>query len=196
MYNVESSIRQKLDPKILIVFFAKNIFGTLYILPIWWIGINIFERVGSQYLEYLPKEPILLLLNSAGIIYLILLILCCYYWAWLTFSRYSYTLENDGLHIYFGVLIPRHTHIPYNYIQDVQVNVNPFVVRFLGLYYLNIKTRYVANTAGAIHYPLDTRMPGMSLETLNNLRSKLILFSHTLDLNQKEYFDPTSGRYH
>lgn len=185
---------QKCDPKVIIIFFVKNLLSTIYILPIWWIGVGIFAKVWNPP-SIIPKEPVLLLLNSAGIIYLLLLLVGSYYWAWLTYANYAYSLENDGLHIYKGVILKKHSIIPYHYMQNFQIYANPFVVRLLGLYYLHIRTREIENTAGILHHAYQEQLPGMSAEEVNNLRTKLIASSHTMSIQPRKYFDPTSGKY-
>lgn len=187
---------EKLNPRVIIVFFVKNLLETLYILPIWWIGVDIFEKVGNNYLSLLPKEQIILLLDSTGIIYLLVLILCSYYWAWLTYSNFSYILESEGLHIYHGVIFKRDTIIAYHYIEDIQVYVNPFVAHFLGLYNLHIKTKQVENTTGVLHHSREDQLPGLTPDMLSILRNQLITSSHILTVKPRKYFDPSSGAYH
>jgi len=196
MDNFDFSAQQTLNPKVIIVFFVKNFLGTLYIIPIWWIAVSIFEQVGSRYLTYLPKEQIILLLDSAGAVYLILLLIYSYYWAWLTYSHFSYALQSDGLHIYHGVILKKDTLIPYNYIQDVQVYVNPFIAKFLQLYSLSIRTKNVENTAGILHHTRQEHIPGLSADILANLKSQLIASTHILAVKPRSYFDPKTGVYH
>lgn len=187
---------QKCNPKVIIIFFIKNLLSTIYILPIWWIGVSIFATVWNPPTELIPKEPVILVLNSAGIIYLILLIVGSYYWAWLTHANYSYGLENDGLHVYKGVIFKRHIVIPYRYMENFKIYANPFVMRFLGLLYLHITTREVENTAGILHHKTQEQLPGMPIEEANNLRTKLIASIHMLPMQTRKYFDPASGIYH
>src|SRR5258708_7000315 len=187
---------QHLNPKVLIVFFTKNRLGTIYILPIWWIGVSIFGRVWTPRHGYLPKEQILLLLDGSGIIFLIVLIIGSYYWAWLTYSNYSYALQNDGLHIYRGVIIKRHTIILYNHIQTIEVYINPFVTRLLGIYNLHIKTSKIENTARIVHHASVEQLPGFTHEVLHDLRGQLIASSHILAVKPRKYFDPATGIFH
>lgn len=137
-----------------------------------------------------------MLLDGAGIIYLFILILSCYFWAWLTYSHYHYALENDGFHIYRGVLIRKNTVIPYNDIQDIKIYANPVITRLLGLFYLRIITRQVENTAGLLRRASQEQLPGMTPDEVQDLRGKLITASHILPIQPRKFFDPSSGTYH
>src|SRR5438105_2850846 len=110
-----------LDPKVIIIFFVKNFFGTFYIFPIWFISVSIFEKVWTRNIGILSQPVIILLLNGAGFIFFSLLILMCYLWAWLTFVNFSYELAEDGLHIKSGILFRTLHVIPYNDIETVDL---------------------------------------------------------------------------
>jgi membrane protein YdbS with pleckstrin-like domain len=187
---------QKLNPKILIVFFIQNLFSTVYIIPLWLIAVGVFGKVWNPLPGLLPKIQIVLLLYGAAVVYLIFLFMGSYFWAWLTYSCYSYATEHDGLHIYSGVLLKKHIIIPYNFIENVEIYANPFVVRFLGLFYLHIKTRATQTNKGVINRPSDIKLPGITLDVVKDLKGQLINASHILTQSPRKYFDPATGTYH
>src|ERR1700722_5683453 len=193
MNDVDLSNHQKLNPKVIIVFCIKNFLNLIYIVPIWWIAVSIFEQIGNKYFIYLPQEQTILILNGAGIIYVIILALYSYYWALLSYSHFSYALEGDGLHIYRGVFLKKTVVIPYNYIQDIQVYIKPFVARLLGIYNLHIKIRTIENTAGILHRGKEEQLEGLTPDVLNNLKNQLIATSHVLPTKPKAYFNPAMG---
>lgn len=183
-----------LDPKIIVVIFIKNLFGTVYIIPLWFIIVYVFEHVWVGELGIISEELVILLLEGSGVIFFVLLVLGCYYWAWLTFSNFTYELQSDGFHIRKGIIIKRHTIIPYSDIESVDLLVNPFVVRFLDLYALQIKTRELLNTEGIFRKKLMQHIPGLTSETARSLRIELLKDSH-IQVVKKTFFDPTTGRY-
>jgi membrane protein YdbS with pleckstrin-like domain len=185
---------ERLDPKVIILFFVKNLLATIHIIPIWFIGVSIFENIWPAETTPLPFEQIVFLLYGAGIIFLILLILAAYYWSWVTFSNFSYGLENDGFHIRRGIVIKRNTVIPYTTIENIELFMNPLVVKFLGLYSLCIKTREQTNTAGLFRKAHGEIIPGLTPEAAQQLRNELIKLSHVQTV-RKTYFDPITGKY-
>jgi membrane protein YdbS with pleckstrin-like domain len=183
---------ERLDPRVLILFFIKNFLATFYIIPIWFISVSIFESVLSTKL--LPETQIIYLLYGAGIIFSIFLFVASYYWAWLTFSNYSYALENDGLHIRRGFLLQREDVLPYGQIQSIEVYINPLVARFLELYSLKLTTRQLENTAGVFKRSANIIIPGLTPVAAKYLRDELIKLSH-VTVTKKTFIDPTTGRY-
>ena len=83
-----------------------------------------------------------------------------------------------------------------NYIQDIQVYINPFVARLLGIYNLHIKIRTIENTAGILHRGKEEQLEGLTPDVLNNLKNQLIATSHVLPTKPKAYFNPAMGGYH
>jgi membrane protein YdbS with pleckstrin-like domain len=183
-----------LDPKAIAVFFIKNFLSTIYILPIWFIGISIFENVWTKDIGIVSEPEMILLLDGAGLIFIALLFLGCYIWSWLTFINFTYELAQDGLNIHHGIFIRKHILIPYTDIEKVELLVNPLVVHFLNLYSLNLITRELTNTEGIFRKKRTQLIPGLSSEVARSLRAKLIQYSHVQTV-RKTFFDPTSGVY-
>lgn len=183
-----------LDPKVIIIFFVKNFFGTVYICPIWFISVLVFEKVWTRNIGILSQSEIILLLNGAGFVFFSLLILVCYLWAWLTFMNFSYELADDGLHIRNGILLRTMHVIAYNDIETVDLLLNPFVERLLHLYAIQIKTREVRNSEGIFRKKRIQIIPGLSSEIARSLKAELQQYSHVQTV-RKTFFDPISGVY-
>src|SRR5438309_463288 len=96
---------QNLDPKVIIVFFIKTFLGTVYILPLWFIGVFLFEKIWSGGISGLSEDVVILLLDGAGVIFLALLVGISYSWSWLKFINFTYELQTDGFHIRSGVIL-------------------------------------------------------------------------------------------
>jgi uncharacterized membrane protein YdbT with pleckstrin-like domain len=182
-----------LDPKVIVLFFIKNFFSTVYIIPIWFIGISIFEKLWVST-GGISDEIIILVLDGAGVIFFALLVIACYYWAWLTFTRFTYELQQDGLHIRSGVIIPRQVVISYTDIETAEVLVNTFIARFLDLYTVHIKTRELTDTEGIFRKKQTTLITGLTPDAAKFLRTELFKYSH-IQTVKKTFFDPISGSY-
>jgi uncharacterized membrane protein YdbT with pleckstrin-like domain len=183
-----------LNPKVIILFFTKNFLGTIYILPIWFISVYIFENVWTGNIDILSKPVIILILDGAGFIFISLLLLGSYIWSWLTFINFSYELAQDGLHIRKGILIHKHIIIAYTDIVSADLLINPFVIRLLHLYALKIKTRELSNTEGIFRKKQIQIIPGLSLDLVSSLRAQLLQNSHVQTV-RKTFFDPVNGIY-
>lgn len=185
---------QSLDPKVIVLFFAKNFLGSVYILPLWFIAVAIFEHAWSGSIGILSEDVVVLLLDGAGCIFLAMLVAISYFWAWLTYNGFAYELQHDGIHINKGVIIKRHSIITYADIESVDILVNPVVTRFLNLFTIQIKTRDIENSEGIFKKKQMQLIPGLTAETVRSLRPELFKNSHIQKARQTR-FDPVSGRY-
>lgn len=185
---------QSLDPKVIVLFFIKNFLGSVYVLPLWFIGVFVFEKVWVSSSEVLSKEVVILLLDGAGLIFFALLLLGSYLWSWLSYTHFSYELQRDGLHVRSGVILSRQIIIPYSDIERVDLLINPFVVRSLNLYSLRIKTRELESAEGLFKRKQIQLLPGLTSESARSLRAELMQYSHVQKV-KKTYFDPISGNY-
>lgn len=183
-----------LNPKVIVIFFIKNFLGTIYVLPIWFLSVYIFEKVWTGNIGILPESGVIFLLDGAGFVFISLLILGSYIWSWLTFVNLTYELEQDGLHVHSGIIIHRHLVIPYNNIEAVELLINPFVARLLNLYSIRIKTRELLNTECVFRKKITKTIPGLSSEVARSLRTELLQYSHVQTV-RKTFFDPLSGVY-
>lgn len=185
---------KKLDPRVTVLFFIKTFLSVIYIIPLWFIGIFIFDKVWISNTEIMPKEVIILILDGAGSILFVLLMLCCYIWSLLRYNHFTYGLQQDGLHIQKGVLIRRNIVIPYQDIAGVELLINPFVLRFLQLCTLLIQTREISNTEGILRKKHTLHILGITYEEGRFLRPEILKYSHIQNL-RKTYFNPISGKY-
>lgn len=169
---------KNLDSKVIFVFFIKNFFGTAYIIPFWFFGAYIHEQFWTKNTDALTRDIISILVFGAGLIFLILLMFGCYYWSMLTYINFTYELQPDGLHIYHGVIIKRHTVIPYKDIKAVEILLNPIVYRYLQVLTLRIQTLEIVNTEGVMKKKKVQIIPGISSEEARFLRPELLKNSH------------------
>jgi membrane protein YdbS with pleckstrin-like domain len=183
-----------LDPKVIIAFCLKNILTTIHVIPIWFIAVLIFEKVWHEDIGVIPLEIVVVLLYGSGVIFFVLLLIFCYYWAWYSYSSFTYSLENDGLHVNRGIILKNRLTISYSDILDVQVFINPILAKWLGIFSLHITTRPRENTAGILRKSSGITIPGLTLDVIQELRNQLINLSH-VQSTQKKHFDPTSGRF-
>jgi membrane protein YdbS with pleckstrin-like domain len=184
---------QSLDPRVIALFFIKNFLGTVYVLPLWFIGVFIFEKIWTSQMV-LSEDVLILILDGAGLIFFALLILISYIWSWLIYTHFTYDLQPDGFHVRSGIVIRRHIIVPYTDIENVDLLVNPLVVRILDLYSLRIKTRQLENTEGLFKKKQTQLIPGLTSEIARALRAELLQYSHVQKV-KKTYFDPISGNY-
>jgi membrane protein YdbS with pleckstrin-like domain len=158
---------KQLDPKakwlLFINVFGRFIFAILFL--IFFVGLNV-----SQGTNLFVRYP----LSSFNIykiflISLTLIIYFSYFWARLSYHFYLYEMREDGFRKELGVIAKTYVTIPYDRIQNVDIN-RGIVSRLLGLSDLNIQT------AGAsVRTPHgEGRLPGLSKEVAEQLRDELI----------------------
>lgn len=183
---------QHLDPKVIFLFFIKNLFGTAYVLPLWFIGVFIFEKIWLTDIAGLEKDIAILLLDGAGVIFFAILVLYAYCRSWLTYINFTYELQPDGLHVRNGILIRRKTVIEYNQIEAVDLLINPLVYRLLQLYSINIRTRQIDDSEGIFKKKRTQLIPGLTHETAQYLRPELLRNAHFLKLKNPTKFSAAS----
>lgn len=191
------SLMKNLDPKIIIVFFIKNFFGTVYIIPLWFLGVFVFERfwIPASSESTFFQELVILAFYGAGWIFLVGLTVGCYYWAWLSFSHFTYELQSDGLHICRGIMLRKEIIIPYTDIESVEVLVNPLVAKVFQLYSVKLITHDVHDTEGLLRKKRREVIPGLSADEAKFFRTELLKGSH-IQVAHRTFFDPTTGQYH
>ena len=167
-----------LNSKVIAIFFTENFLGTIYILPLWFISISIFDHVWTGNIGILTHDLVIFLLYFAGCLFFIMLIMACYYWACLNFIHFTYELAHDGLHIHKGAILPKHIIIPYGDIETVELLMNPFIIYFFQLYTLRIKTHDLTNTEGTFRKKQTLFLPGLTSEEARFFRAELLKGSH------------------
>lgn len=94
-----------------------------------------------------------------GIVYLI---------AYLWWKNYTYELQPESFVKHFGIISLRNTNIPYERIQNININ-RPLISRIFGLSQLHIQTAGNSGVVGA-----EGRLPGLSSVVAEKLRDDLI----------------------
>ena len=137
---------KKLDPRALI-FFIFNFFTASILMAIFLVAL------GSLLLERASLIPILKNISSQlsfdginyyhlgynfiwlFIVYLVLLFI----WTILYYNSYKYELTEDSLKQQFGVISRKYVAVPYDNVQDVDIDQN-IAMRILGIATISVET--------------------------------------------------------
>jgi len=95
----------------------------------------------------------------------------CFVWAKLTYHFYRYELLDSGFRKESGVIYKRYVTIPYDRIQNVDIN-RGILARILGLSDLQIQTAGASATARGVG--VEGRLPAVSKADAEVLRDDLI----------------------
>ena len=155
---------KKLDPKAVWLFFINFVFtgGVPLIILFTWLSIFVGDLSTENTLSVFNKF-------SYALWVIVPLYLVFYFiWAKLTYRFYKYELTQDGFRKELGVIYKKYVTIPYDRIQNVDIN-RGILARILGLSDLNIQTAG-ASTA----YLSEGRLPGLSMQDEEELRDELI----------------------
>ena len=147
---------QHLDPRAVWLFFFTWLFYNVVFIFI--VFFYLFVDIASLGEEFW----IVAILISLSVIVL------TFIWSKLTYHFYRYELTEEGFRKELGVIIKKYVTIPYDRIQNVDIN-RGILARLLGLSDLNIQT---AGT-GVGQFG-EGRLPGLSIEVAENLRNELI----------------------
>lgn len=166
---------KQLDPKAVWLFFASVVlrsFFPILVLGIW--GSAFLNGFGESTAES-GSQFFLGLLNWTWVIMLAFLVIC-FMWAKLTYHFYRYELKDAGFRKESGVIIKKYVTIPYDRIQNVDIN-RGILARMLGLSDLHIQTAGASATMsryGFMGGGAEGRLPGVSREVAEQLRDELI----------------------
>jgi uncharacterized membrane protein YdbT with pleckstrin-like domain len=164
---------QQLDPKAIWLFFIRFLF-------VWvWIGIILAFVLASFWAENETDIDPQIFSGQTTLLGLIVVgisIAGSFIWAKLSWRFYRYELREDGFRKELGVIWKKYTTIPYERIQNVDIQ-RGLVARLLGLSDLQIQTagssavysRYGGRGLGA-----EGVLPGVSREKAEELRDELI----------------------
>ncbi len=100
-------------------------------------------------------------------------------WAYgvLSYKFYFYELTDDGFRKESGIIWKKYTTIPYDRIQNVDIN-RGVIARILGLSDLNIQTAGASGGSygawGMVAVGAEGSVPGLAKETAEQLRDELI----------------------
>lgn len=163
---------KQLDPKAVWFFFLS--FVLRWFLPVvfvsFWVAafLSDFGESSNNVSEFSFLHWLWLIIP--------VFIVVCFVWAKLTVRFYRYELLESGFRKESGVIYKRYVTIPYDRIQNVDIN-RGILARLLGLSDLHIQTagasasvsRYGMMGAGA-----EGRLPAVSSEVAEQLRDELI----------------------
>lgn len=161
---------QKLDPKAVWLFFFGGFFVLPLFVPIYFI-VSLFwgfyssaSRGGSTGYG---------LVAIIVIVFFMLMVVLKYFWAVLTYKNYKYELRPDGFRKEHGVIWKKYVTIPYERIQNVDINRGP-IARILGLSDLNIQTAGMSGVSGSYGGTSEGRLPGITPQVAEQLRDQLV----------------------
>ena len=160
---------QQLDPKAFWLFFLSSLLRWglfILIFLLWFVGFLFDALVEGEDFQ----APYWL-----GIVFFvvpIVMFLVLFVWAKLSYRFYKYELADVGFRKELGVINKKYVTIPYDRIQNVDIDRN-LLARILGLSTLSIQT---AGYSGAKGFGNESegRLPGLSQETAEQLRNELI----------------------
>ena len=166
---------KQLDPKAVWLFFISFILQS--IIPIifltFWVGAfvsGLNDSTGSEI--EINSTP-------SGWVWVVgpaFFIILCFVWAKLTYRFYRYELLENGFRKESGVIYKKYVTIPYDRIQNVDIN-RGILARIFGLSDLHIQTAGASATVsryGVMGSGAEGRLPGVSYEDAEKLRDELI----------------------
>lgn len=163
--NIPLNQQYKLDAKSQWLFFLP-VFLRFFVV---WLAMLLFLG-GTPLNEVFGGRGAVL--AWAGVIVLLLGTLS-YAWAWLSYYFYRYEMADTGFRKESGILFKRYVTIPYERIQNININRNP-VERVLGLSSVHIFTAGTASFGGGVSLSAEGRLPGVSRKTAEMLRDQLV----------------------
>jgi len=147
---------QQLDSKAVWIFLLRWVF--IFLIIVWFIGGGIMVA----------------LIGWVGfLIGFIIALILAFIWAKLTYHFYRYELTEEGFRKEFGVIIKKYVTIPYERIQNVNIERN-ILERIFGLSALKI---FTAGSGGSGRFGSEGLLPGLSRNTAEELRNQLVHLS-------------------
>lgn len=164
---------KQLDPKSVWLFFVSFVLRTILpvvVLSFWMLAaISGLDQVENQ------AEVSLNFLNWLWLV-IPLFVVICFVWAKLSYRFYRYEFTEMGFRKESGVLYKKYVTIPYDRIQNVDIN-RGILARLLGLSDLQIQTAgFSASVSryGVVGVGAEGRLPGVSKSVAEQLRDELI----------------------
>ncbi len=158
---------KQLDPKAIWLFFIPNLIGITFFLLFF----------GSMFVALLAtaiESMVALALIVFGVY--IFFVALTFVWSKLVYRFYKYELIENGFRKESGVITKKYTTIPYDRIQNVDIN-RGILARILGLSDLQIQTAGASasfSRYGATGIYSEGRLPGLSKQDAETLRDELI----------------------
>lgn len=155
---------QKLDPKVIWIFFFRFFFGAIVLflfLSIWLTGFLANLEKGLTFFWLL-------------IPFFILYLVFCWIWAKLSYRFWRYQLTEDVFKKEHGVIWKKYVSIPYDRIQNVDI-YRGVIARILGLSNISIQTAGYGAVGGARRgFGGEGYLPGLDKNVAEELREELI----------------------
>ncbi len=166
---------QKLDPKVVWIFFVRIFFRGLvmfiFLLYFLFLIYTPFHRMGKGEI-FLGRVSFLWALIPLFILYLIF----CWILAKLTYRFWGYQLTEEAFKKEHGVIWKKYVSIPYERIQNIDIH-RGILARILGLSDLKIQTAgYSAVVYGRRMAGIGAEgyLPGLDKQVAEQLREELI----------------------
>lgn len=168
---------KKLDPKAVWLFFIQYslgwiffilFFGGCFMFP---MVLGIMEDSGSRAFGTFAMISIVIFLVTS-----VLAIIGGYFFAKLTYDNYKFELTEDGFYKESGVITKKYVTIPYERIQNVDIN-RGILARIFGLSDLQIQTAGMSASFGkygAYNVGAEGRLPAVSEQEAIEIRNELI----------------------
>lgn len=157
---------KQLDPKAVWLFFISNAVTVTFLFV--FLG-SLFTTVLATVIE---SVAVIVVVFS---MYLVLIVLA-FIWSKLVYRFYKYELIENGFRKESGVITKKYTTIPYDRIQNVDIN-RGILARILGLSDLQIQTAGASASIGrygGTGIYAEGRLPGLSKQDAEVLRDELI----------------------
>lgn len=167
---------RKLHPNAFWLFFIQYVLR--YIFLTFFLCFCFIPFIFKGVFEYFTGEGsrvLLLAFGGFGVFATIVLFLC-YTFAKLTYDNYLYELREDGFYKESGVITKKYVTIPYERIQNVDIN-RGILARILGLSDLQIQTAGMSasfNKYGAYAVGAEGRLPGVSQQEAVAIRDDIV----------------------
>ncbi len=169
---------QKIHQKSVWYFFVRYLGGSLIaggafsiflILPMIFFAIASLMKASQAGLSnVLERLPFLVVFLLPLIFLMLLIIIFCYIWSKLVYRNWRYELKEKILNINKGVIHKKYITIPYQNIQNVDIQ-RDLVARFLKLSNLLVQTAGYSGIRGA-----EGKIPGLDPKIAQDLKKTLL----------------------
>ena len=156
---------KQLDPKAVWLFFFSYILRWLVLIILFGFGV-----LGSLIKDINTSSDFSFSFFNWLWLIVPLLLVFCFIWAKLSYHFYHYEFTDMGFKKESGVIYKKYITIPYDRIQNVDIN-RGILARMLGLSDLQIQTAGYSTTSGVT---AEGKLPALSQEVAETLRDELI----------------------
>jgi len=165
---------KQLDPRAVWAFFLGFVANSLMVLGALQIALRV--SLGKPLFGRDPFDGTHLeFINWLSLTAFLLAFVLSFIWAKISYRLYFYELTETGFCKEYGVIVKRQTTIPYDRIQNVDID-RGVVDRIIGLSSLKVQTAGKITIEGITSD--EGRLPGLSKEVAEELRDELLRRSH------------------